>query len=101
MIVNWVVPFVFLMSARAKRNRNRLLAVAGVLLLGHWLDLYLMVMPAKRETPVFGVYELAIAAAYASLAYVIVVRALFRAPLVPVNDPIVTYDRRRGAHGHA
>jgi hypothetical protein len=100
-VVNWLVPFVALMSARAKQNPRTLRAVAVLLLAGHWLDLYVMVMPARRATPEIGPLEVLVPLAYASLAYLVVVRGLSQAPLVPVNDPIVADERLRGAHGHA
>jgi hypothetical protein len=100
-IVNWVVPFVALMSARAKQNPARLRWISVLLLVGHWLDLYVMVMPAKRETPELGPLELLVPLAYASLAYLVVLRGLSQAPLVPVNDPILAAERLHGAHGHA
>jgi hypothetical protein len=100
-VVNWLVPFVVLMSARAKQNPRTLRAVSVLLLVGHWLDLYVMVVPARRPVPEFGPLELFVPLAYASLAYLVVVRSLSQAPLVPVNDPIVAHERLHGAHGHA
>lgn len=45
LVINWVVPFFLLMSRPAKRNPNRLMLVAVILLFGHFLDLYLMIAP--------------------------------------------------------
>ena len=100
-VVNWLVPFVALMSARAKQSPRRLRAVAALLLVGHWLDLYVMVMPAKWHAPRLGPIEVMVPLAFASLAYLVVTRALSQAPLVPVNDPILAADRLRSARGHA
>jgi hypothetical protein len=36
--------------------------------------------------------------ACASLAYLVVLRGLTQAPLVPINDPILADDRLHGAH---
>jgi hypothetical protein len=100
-VVNWLAPFVLLMSARAKQNPQRLRTVAVLLLVGHWLDLYVMIVPSRREAPAFGPLEVLVPLACASMAYLIVLRGLSRAPLVPVNDPILAAERLQGAHGHA
>jgi hypothetical protein len=100
-VVNWLVPFVALMSARAKQNPRTLFAMAVLLLGGHWLDLYVMVAPSKQPSPELGPLELLVPLAYGSLAYLVVLRGLSQAPLVPMNDPILAHERLHGAHGHA
>jgi hypothetical protein len=91
-LVNWVVPFIVLLSARAKQTPKILIAVSMLLLAGHWLDLYLLIMPSFRPAPGLGLGELAIACGYLGLVYLLVARALARAPLVPLNDPILNYE---------
>ncbi len=91
-IVNWVVPFVVLLSARTKQRPRVLIGISMVLLLGHWLDLYLLIMPSFRRTPGLGWSELPIAAGYLALVYLLFARALTRAPMVPLNDPILNYE---------
>jgi hypothetical protein len=43
--LNWVIPFVVLLCHWAKENRGVLLTVAALVLVGRWLDLYVMVLP--------------------------------------------------------
>lgn len=43
----FVVPFLFLMSAKAKRNAATLFQAAVAVLIGRWLDTYLIVGPSK------------------------------------------------------
>jgi len=98
LFANWIVPFVVLLSARTKRNPKVLVAICTLLLLGHWLDLYLLVIPNFSPAgPNFGLQELAIAAGYLALAYLLFIRSLARAPLTPLHDPILAYE----AHAHA
>jgi len=52
-ILNWVVPFVVLLSAGAKRHAPTLVPAAIVVLLGRWLDCYLLVAPAAGPLPGF------------------------------------------------
>ena len=44
-VLNWGVPFVVLLFQRAKESPHVLLGITVVILLGRWLDLYLMVLP--------------------------------------------------------
>ena len=91
-ILNWVTPFLGLMSARAKRSPWRLAAVCAVLLLGRWLDLYLLITPALWPAARLGVTEVAMALGCLALVYLVFLRGLARAPLVPLNDPIISAD---------
>jgi hypothetical protein len=94
-IANWVVPFMVLLSARAKQKPKILIGVSLLLLAGHWLDLYLLIMPSFRRTPGLGLAEPAIACGYLALVYLLFARGLARAPLVPLNDPILNYEEAR------
>jgi len=62
-MLNWVVPFVILLSAGAKRHPQTLAQVATIVLLGRWLDTYLLVAPAAGSAPDFPLAALAASAA--------------------------------------
>jgi hypothetical protein len=96
-VINWIIPFFALLSRKAKRSARMMTAICILVLCGRWLDLYLMVMPSHWESPHFGPLEIAMAAGTGGLIYLLVVRALSKAPLVPTYEPIVA---ARRAHGH-
>jgi hypothetical protein len=96
LVVNWVVPFLALLSVRAKCTTRVLKSIAILLLCGHWLDLYMLVMPSLWKTPRIGFYEIAIAAGYMSLLLLVFLRSLGKAPLVPVNDPVLAFEHAHG-----
>jgi hypothetical protein len=87
-IVNWVIPFAVLLSVKAKCTPRVLKSICVLLLCGHWLDLYMHIMPSQWDAPKV-LLEIPIAAGYAGLLYFIFVRSLAKAPLLPVHDPIL------------
>ena len=65
-----------------------MLAVCVVVLLGRWLDLYVMIFPAVLgESPSVGVWEIGMAAGAAGFFILALAQALRAAPVVPVRDP--------------
>jgi len=87
-LLNWVVPFAVLLHVPAKRSPALLLKICWVILVGRWVDLYMMIMPSfGGENPVFGVWEVGIMLGAAGLFFLSVIRALRRAPVVPLRDP--------------
>ena len=86
--LNWIIPFIVLMPVASKRNPSTLAKVAIIILLGRWVDLYLMIFPPLiGETPAFGLLEIGWIAGTVGLCFVMIRRALRQAPLVPLNDP--------------
>ena len=96
--VNWIIPFIVLLSARAKRMPKILAMMSVLLLCGHWLDLYLLIMPAVWSVPRIGVFEIFITTGCLALLYLIFIHGLARAPLVPLNDPVLAYEKLHTQH---
>ena len=75
-VLNFVVPFTLLLSARAKKSRQVLFAACVVVLAGRWLDLYVLVMPGiAGASAQFAVADLAICAGLSAAALLLFDRA--------------------------
>ncbi len=93
LIINFVVPFLALMSRDSKRKYASMTIMAIVVFLGHWLDFYMIVNPStvgKAEgTWRLGWYEIGITAGFVGLLVLLVARSLARAPMYPRNHPFL------------
>lgn len=87
LFLNWIFPFVLLLSRNAKRQQGPLITVSVILLLGHWVDLYTTVLPAYGDPPRIGFVELSLWAGFSALFLLIFKNAIGKASLVPKNDP--------------
>lgn len=87
-VFNWLIPFVFLLSARAKRAEGLLLKVGIIVLIGHWIDLFWMITPTfMPAAPVIGVWEIAPIVAGVALFFLLTLRALSVRNVLPLQDP--------------
>jgi hypothetical protein len=88
LLVNWVIPFFVLLPRACKRDSSTLGKVAVVVLVGRWLDLYLMIFPALGlDAPLHILVTAAITVGAAGVFGLVLLRALRQAPLVPLKDP--------------
>lgn len=99
--INWLVPFLSLMTRASKRSTFILIRVCILLLIGHWLDLYLMIAPnvfkhAHIENPVIGWVELGMAIGFAGVFILVVGQALKKRALLVKGDPYL----EEGIHLH-
>ena len=88
--LNWVIPFVVLLPRAAKRRADVLVKIAVVLLVGRWVDLYVMILPPVSESTVpLGPVEIGLAVGGVGVCGLLVARSLAKAELVPVGDPFL------------
>lgn len=89
LILNFIVPFFGLMTRNSKRGTMLLLPVAAIVFIGHWIDLYQLIMPGAVgfEMAGIGLTELGITIGFAGLFLLVVFHSLAKAPLVPKNHP--------------
>lgn len=88
LVVNWVIPFFVLLPRGSKRSDRTLFRVCVLLLVGHWLDLYVMIQPVfEPKAPRFGIWEIAPMVVAGALFVIVLRRNLGAADLVPRGDP--------------
>jgi hypothetical protein len=89
-IINFVMPLLILMSRPSKRNYFTVTVMALILVFGHWLDFYQMMMPGPLgEHWQIGWYELGIFTGFAGLLILTVTRTLSKASLITHNNPLL------------
>jgi len=91
-IVNFLAPILLLMARDYKRMIPRVKYVCILLICGHWLDYYMMIMPGTvgAEGRSFGVEEIGIALGFAGLFTFLMLTALSRfKSTVPKNHPFL------------
>ncbi len=85
--LNWLIPSALLLSRGAKRSEGWLLLACGIVLLGHWVDLYVMIFPAFEHSVLVGFVDVAIIIGFASLFLQSFLAGLRKAALLPKRDP--------------
>jgi hypothetical protein len=89
-ILNFVLPFLLLMTRDAKRHMSMLMVVCPIVIVGHWFDFYNMITPGvmKHEGGI-GFLELGLALTFAAAFLYVVLNALSKHPLVAKNHPMM------------
>lgn len=88
--VNFVFPMLMLMSRDAKRHIGILTFVGLLIIVGHWLDTWLMVMGGSMGAAgAFGLLEIGMGVLFLGLFVRIVLHKLSLSPLVSLNDPFL------------
>jgi hypothetical protein len=58
-VINWAIPFAVLLPRAAKENAGLLGRIAILVLVGRWLDVYLMILPSiSGGAPIIGFCEI-------------------------------------------
>jgi hypothetical protein len=91
LVLNFLSPVLLLMDRDNKRQENVLLGVSIVVLCGHWVDYYQMIMPGAVEKGEngFGFIEIGTAVGFVGLFTFTVLRALSKKPLIAKNHPFL------------
>lgn len=87
LIINFIVPLLYLMKRDTKRNYSSMVFISIVILAGHWMDFWQMVGPGTYGHLVFPWYEAGLAVGFVGLIIFLVSNQLSKAALVPKNHP--------------
>lgn len=87
-ILNLALPMLLLMDKAAKRNFNMMTIAGVIIIVGHWLDVFQMVMPGSVKADWgIGILEIGMFLGFLGLFLFVVHRSLSKAPLVAKNHP--------------
>ena len=88
LILNFVLPFLLLMTRDAKRHMSILKVVCPIVIIGHWFDFYNMVTPGvMQHDGAFGFVEIGLAMIFMAAFLFVTLTALAKVPLVAKNHP--------------
>ena len=88
--INFVVPTIVLMSRDAKRNTNFLIVASVVILIGHWINSYLLFAPGTlHDHGHLGLTELGMGLGFLGLFFFVVFRSLTTRPLSVKHHPFL------------
>jgi hypothetical protein len=90
LVLNFIFPILILMNADFKRLTWIVIGAGAVILFGHYLDFFIMIMPATVGDQWFiGVSEIGSILFFAGLFILVVFTALTKAPLIAKRYPFM------------
>lgn len=90
LIINFLAPLLLLMTRGSKRNYGTITMMSVLLLFGHWLDFYQMVMPAASPDHIpFMLLDLGVGVGFVGLIMFVTARSLAKHPLIARNHPFL------------
>ncbi|OIR05436.1 hypothetical protein GALL_124880 [mine drainage metagenome] len=90
LIINFICPLLILMKRSTKRNYTLVTFMAVLILFGHWIDFYQMVMGSiSKEHVTLGWLDFGILSLFVGLMILFVAKALAKKPLVSKYHPFL------------
>lgn len=90
LIINFLAPLLILMKRSAKRNYTLVTFMAVLIIFGHWIDFYQMVMGSlMKESVELGWLDFGILSFFVGMMIFFVARALASKPLIPKYHPFL------------
>lgn len=96
--MNFLLPLLILMTRDAKRNYTLLTVIASLILVGHWLDVYQIIMPGtvgtdRQVTDLIGLPEISCLLLFGGLFIFAVFTALTKAAVEPAKATFLDESR--------
>jgi hypothetical protein len=89
-ILNFVLPFLLLITRDAKRQLSTLKLVCPIIIIGHWFDFYNMVTPGvMQHDGALGFIEIGVALIFLAAFLFVALTSLTKLPLFGKNDPML------------
>ncbi len=89
-VINFTIPFLVLMSRDSKRKENTVLVAGALMIIGHWLDVWLIVMPGIMGTHAhIGIIEIGATCFFAGLFLYVFFNSMSKTAVVPENHPMI------------
>jgi hypothetical protein len=99
-LLHFALPFVMLLSRDLKRNARKLVAIAGLIFLMRFIDVYWLIVPEfNRGHLKIEWMSLAAPIAFGGLWIAFFIWQLRLRPLLPINDPFFEEALEHGRHG--
>lgn len=90
LFLNFVLPFLLLMTRDAKRHMSMLKVVCPIIILGHWFDFYNLITPGVLHgNGGVGFLEIGLTMIFIAVFLFVVLGSLAKAPLVAKHDPLM------------
>ena len=90
LILNFVLPFLLLMTRDAKRQLSTLKLVTPIIIVGHWFDFFNMVTPGvMKHNGGIGFMEIGVALIFMAVFLLVVLTSLSKVPLIGKNHPML------------
>jgi hypothetical protein len=87
MALNWGLPFLILLPVQPSRNMKVITSVIVILIIGHYVDIFVQVMPAISNGFRMSWIDAGLFIGFAGLFCLVVATALSKAKIVPENHP--------------
>ena len=88
--LNFIFPFLVLMNSDYKRIPGFVVMAGMIILVGHYMDVYTMIMPATvGDRWDFGLPEISALALFTGLFIILVFYSLSKAPLLAKGNPFI------------